>query len=105
LSQNIYVGNLSYSVTEDSLKELFEAYGAVESVKIITDNYTGRSKGFGFVVMASNEEADKAIRELDGNEFDGRNIKVNVARQREERGSTQGGGGNDNRRNSYQKRY
>jgi RNA recognition motif-containing protein len=103
LSQNIYVGNLSYSVSEDSLKELFEAYGAVESVKIIADNYTGRSKGFGFVVMANKEEADKAIRELDGNEFDGRNIKVNVARQREERGSSEGGGGN--RRSTYQNRY
>lgn len=94
MSQNIYVGNLSYSVTEDSLKELFDAYGTVESVKIISDNYNGRSKGFGFVVMTNNDEATKAISELDGNEIDGRSINVNVAKPREERSSNGGGGSN-----------
>ena len=79
------MGNLPYSVTEDSLKELFDSYGEIESVKVISDNFTGRSKGFGFVVMSNNSEADKAISELDGNELDGRKIKVNIAKPKTER--------------------
>ncbi len=81
---NIYVGNLSYKLQEKDLQEIFAEYGEVTSVKIITDKFTRRSKGFGFVEMTNDEAATKAIGELDGAEVDGRNIKVNQARQREE---------------------
>jgi RNA recognition motif-containing protein len=77
---NIYVGNISYDSTEDSLGGLFGEYGEVSSVNIITNKYNGRSKGFGFVEMPNDEEAETAISELDGQEFDGRNLKVNKAR-------------------------
>lgn len=82
---NIFVGNLSYSSTEDSLRALFEAHGEVTSVKIITSRETGRSRGFAFVEMANEEEARTAIAELDGTELDGRALKVNEARSRGER--------------------
>ena len=82
---NIYVGNISYNTTEENLKELFTEFGQVNSAKIIMDKFTGRSKGFAFVEMGSKEEGDKAIAELDGKEFLGRNLKVNEARPREER--------------------
>jgi RNA recognition motif-containing protein len=81
---NIYVGNLQYGVTEDELKELFEEFGEVMSVKIITDKYSGRSKGYGFVEMSNNNEAKKAIENLNEKELRGRNIRVNQAREREE---------------------
>jgi len=81
---NIYVGNLSYRLQEKDLQEIFAEYGEVTSVKIITDKFTRRSKGFGFVEMTDDEAATKAIGELDGAEVEGRNIKVNQARQREE---------------------
>ena len=81
---NIYVGNLQYGVTEDELKELFEEFGEVMSVKIITDKYSGRSKGYGFVEMSNNNEAKKAIENLNEKEVRGRNIRVNQAREREE---------------------
>ncbi len=84
---NIYVGNLSYSVSENSLKEAFAEFGEVESVKIITDRVTGKSKGFGFVEMLEDSEAEKAIKDLDGKEIEGRNVKVNKARPRRERSS------------------
>ena len=77
---NIYVGNISYDSTEESLGNLFEEYGEVSSVSIITNKYNGKSKGFGFVEMPNDEEAEAAISALDGNEFDGRNLKVNKAR-------------------------
>ncbi len=77
---NIYVGNLSYKVNEDDLKQLFEEFGEVGSVNLISDKYTGQSKGFGFVVMEDNEEANKAIQELNGREVDNREMKVNEAR-------------------------
>jgi RNA recognition motif-containing protein len=77
---NIYVGNLSYSVKENELREIFEEYGEVTSVKIITDKYSGRSKGFAFVEMSNESEAKTAIEELNENEIDGRQITVNVAR-------------------------
>ena len=80
---NIYVGNLNFNFGEDELKELFEKYGEVTSVKIITDKYSGRSKGFGFVEMADDASANQAIEELDGKEVSGRNVKVNMARERE----------------------
>jgi RNA recognition motif-containing protein len=80
---NIYVGNLNFKTTEESLQQLFGQYGTVQSVKLITDRQTGRRKGFGFIEMDS-AEGEIAIRELNEKEFDGRNIKVNEARDREE---------------------
>jgi RNA recognition motif-containing protein len=76
----IYAGNLSYKMTEDSLRELFERFGAVTSVKIVKDRETGRSKGFGFVEMPDGTEAEKAIQHLNGTDAMGRNIRVNIAR-------------------------
>jgi RNA recognition motif-containing protein len=76
---NIYVGNLPYSVSEDDLKTMFSEFGNAESVKIIQDQYSGRSKGFGFVEMPDNSEADQAVKALNGKFVDGRNIKVNPA--------------------------
>ena len=81
---NIYVGNLSYKVEENELRQLFEEYGEVASVKIITDKYSGRSKGFAFIEMNDEEQAKKAIEELNQKEVDGRQIIVNVARPRRE---------------------
>ncbi len=82
---NIYVGNLSFDVTEDELQKLFEEHGSVVSVNIIKDRYTGNSKGFGFVEMENQADAEKAIKELDESEVKGRNIKVNQARPRDEK--------------------
>lgn len=82
---NIYVGNLSYGVSEDNLREVFEAYGEVSSCKVITDKYSGRSKGFGFVEMDNDSEAQAAIDQLDGAEIDGRPVRVNEARPREDK--------------------
>lgn len=79
---NIYVGNISYDMTDDSLKEVFAQFGEVTSAKIIIDRNTGRSRGFGFVEMANGEEANKAIENLNGNEVMGRNIRVNEAKPR-----------------------
>ena len=87
---NIYVGNLSYGVSDDNLREVFEAFGAVSSAKVITDKYSGRSKGFGFVEMDNDAEANAAIEQLDGAEIDGRAVKVNEARPKED---NRGGGG------------
>lgn len=82
---NIYVGNLSYQMTEEELKETFASYGDVKSAKIIIDRNSNRSKGFGFVEMDSNEDATKAIEELNNKEVAGRNLRVNEARPREPR--------------------
>ena len=82
---NIYVGNLSYSMTENELNSLFVEFGEVSSAKIIIDRGSGRSKGFGFVEMPNQEEAQTAINELNEKEVDGRNLRVNEARPREER--------------------
>ncbi|HEX5733000.1 MAG TPA: RNA-binding protein [Blastocatellia bacterium] len=98
MSKRIYVGNLSYQTTENDLTNLFEQAGQVESVNIITDRDTGRSKGFGFVEMSS-EDADKAIAQFNGTEVNGRALTVNEARPREERsggGRGFGGGGGRN---------
>lgn len=84
---NMYVGNLSFSVTEDDLKSVFSEFGEVVSVNIIKDKYSGKSKGFGFVEMPNNSEADKAIKSLNGSNLQGRNIKVNQATPRGERSS------------------
>ena len=92
---NIYVGNLDFSSTEDSIRTLFEQHGEVTSVKVITDRYTGRSRGFGFVEMSSDDEGRAAIAALDGQELDGRALKVNEARPKTDRGG--GGGGSRER--------
>ncbi len=83
MSKNLYVGNLSWSSTEDEVRAAFEEFGVVTSVKLIEDRETGRPRGFGFVEMDNG--ADEAIAALDGKDFGGRNIKVNVAKPREER--------------------
>ena len=85
MSKNIYVGNLSYSVDEQELERLFAQYGTVKTARVITDRDTNRSKGFGFVEMEDNSEADAAISALNGSEVDNREIKVNEARERGER--------------------
>lgn len=90
---NIYVGNLAYSVTEEELREAFGAYGEISSCSLISDKFTGQSKGFGFVEMANNSEADAAIKALNETPLKGRNIKVNQAKPRGERPSRGGGGG------------
>jgi len=88
--KNIFVGNLSFNTGEDELRQIFEGYGQVDRVSIMTDRDTGRSRGFGFVEMASNEDGDKAITALNGSQLGGRTINVNEARPKTERG---GGGG------------
>jgi len=93
MAKNIYVGNLSYSVTEDDLREVFEKIGAVQSIRMIKDNATGRSKGFGFVEMTSDEDAVKAIESLNGTMLMDRAINVSEARPQTDRGSRPGGGG------------
>jgi len=85
MNKKLYVGNLSYQTTEDSLKDAFSQAGAVESVTIITDKFSGRSKGFGFVEMKTEEEAVKAISLWNGKELDGRTVKVSEARPMTER--------------------
>jgi RNA recognition motif-containing protein len=90
---NIYVGNMSYDITEDDLRQLFEEHGEVDTVKIIADRDTGRSKGFAFVEMPQSDQANAALESLNGAEVKGRNLKVNEARPREARNRRGGGGG------------
>ena len=85
MGMNIYVGNLSYGVTEDELQQLFVEYGSVVSANLIMDRDTGNPKGFGFVEMENQADAEKAIKELDGSSIKGRSIKVNQARPRNDR--------------------
>jgi len=87
---NIYVGNLAYGVTQDELREVFGAYGEISSVNLITDKFTGNSKGFGFVEMPNNSEADAAIKGLNETPLKGRNLKVNQAKPRSERPVSRG---------------
>jgi len=97
---NIYTGNLSYELTENELKEEFEAFGTVETVKIIKDNYTGRSKGFGFVEMPNDGEAQAAIDGLNNKELKGKAMKVNIAKPKSDNrrsGGGYGGGGGGGR--------
>ena len=82
---NMYIGNLAHDVTEDDLRNAFSEFGEVSSVKIIIDKFSGRSKGFGFVEMPSNSEADQAIKALNGKVFNGRSIKVNQAEAKRKR--------------------
>jgi len=93
MAKKLYVGSLAYSTTEDTLKDVFSQVGTVATATIIIDKMTNRSKGFGFVEMSSDEEANKAIETLNGKEVDGRNIVVNEARPLEDRPPRQGGGG------------
>jgi RNA recognition motif-containing protein len=93
MSRELFVGNLSYSTTEDNLQTLFSQFGTIESLKVISDSETGRSRGFGFVKMSTDEEAQQAIEGLNGQSCDGRDLKVNLAQPREKR--TPGGGGRD----------
>jgi cold-inducible RNA-binding protein len=91
--KNIFVGNLSFNTNEDELRQLFEPHGQVDRVSIMTDRDTGRSRGFGFVEMASNEDGEKAIAALNGSQVGGRTINVNEARPKTERSGGGGGGG------------
>jgi len=93
---NIYVSNLSFNVQDEDLREFFAPYGEVTSAKVIMDRETNRSRGFAFVEMSDESAGQKAIRELDGAQVDGRPIRVNVAKPREEKGNGGGGGGRRN---------
>lgn len=98
---NIYVGNLSFDVTEEDVQAAFEAFGKVETVKVIKDKYSGASRGFGFVEMPSKDEAKAAIDGLNGKELKGRALNVNEARPRTERPRGGGGGGGRGRGDRY----
>jgi cold-inducible RNA-binding protein len=93
MGAKLYVGNLPYSVTEERLQQHFGQHGSVVSARIITDKFTGRSKGFGFVEMSSDQEAERAVTALNGTDFEGRNIVVSEARPQQPRDSRSGGGG------------
>ena len=93
MSKRIYVGNLPFSATSSEVEELFGAYGSVTEVHLVTDRQTGQPRGFGFVEMSDNDAAQKAIDELNNRDFQGRNLKVNEARPRENRGGGGRGGG------------
>src|SRR5919197_37747 len=94
MSIKLYVGNLSFQTSSEDLRELFGQAGTVESASVVEDRDTGRSRGFGFVEMSSREEGEAAIAQFNGKEFGGRNLTVNEARPREERGGRGGFGGN-----------
>jgi RNA recognition motif-containing protein len=89
----LYVGNLAFQTSSDDLQELFAQAGRVESASVVEDRETGRSRGFGFVEMSSNEEGQKAIEQFNGKEVNGRSLNVNEAKPREDRGGRGGGGG------------
>jgi len=95
----LYVGNINFRTTEESLEHLFSNYGQVDEVAIINDRETGRSRGFAFVTMGNDEEAQQAIEQLNNTEFEGRNLTINEARPREARGGGGGGGGGGYSRN------
>lgn len=109
MATKLYVGNLSFDTTEGDIRSLFEACGSVTSCSLITDKFTGKSRGFAFVEMSSSEEAAKAISDLHGKDFDGRALTVNEAKPREDRprggggggGGYGGGGGGGGRRDRY----
>lgn len=103
MGSKIYVGGLPYSATEQQLTELFATHGAVESARVITDKFTGQSRGFGFVEMASAEEAKRAIEALNATQMGGRTLTVNEARPQEPR--TGGGGGGGGRREGKRDRW
>tara|TARA_B100000530_G_C15761386_1_gene409734 strand:- start:229 stop:543 length:315 start_codon:yes stop_codon:yes gene_type:complete len=92
MGNKLFVGGISWNTDDNSLKAAFEAYGSVEEAKVITDRETGRSRGFGFVTMSSDSEAADAIAGLDGQELDGRTVRVNEAQERQRRDGGGGGG-------------
>ena len=98
---SVYVGNLSFDVTKEDLSEVFGDYGTVKEVKLPTDRETGRPRGFGFVEMSTEEEEAAAIEALDGAEWMGRDMRVNKAKPRENKGGSYGGGGGGRRRDRY----
>ena len=85
MSKKIYVGNLAFSIDEEKLKKLFSSYGKTEEVIVISDKFTGRSKGFGFITFVDDKEADKAIKEMNGKDIEGRDLKVNEAKELEKK--------------------
>ncbi len=91
METKLYVGNMSYSTSEEKLRTLFSEVGTINDLVIITDKFSGRPKGFGFVTMSSSEEAEAAIAKFNGKEVDGRELNVNKARPREDRGGNRGG--------------
>lgn len=93
MSTKLYVGNLDFGTTNQDLSDLFAQHGTVESANVVEDRETGRSRGFGFVEMSSKAEGETAIAELDGKDHNGRSLKVNEAKPREDRGGRGGGGG------------
>ena len=93
--KNIFVGNLSFNTSEEELRQMFEVYGQVDRVSILTDRDTGRSRGFGFVEMASSEDGEKAIAALNGSQMGGRTLNVNEARPKSDQGGGGGGGGRE----------
>src|SRR5271169_2732942 len=99
--KNIFVGNLSFGATEESVRSAFQAYGTVDRVNLVTDRDTGQARGFGFVEMANNVEGDRAISELNGRDLGGRAINVNEARPKEDRDGGGGGYGGQRRNNRY----
>ena len=101
MGKKLYVGNLAYSVTNDTLEQMFAAHGSVQSAQVIMDRDTGRSKGFGFVEMSSDHEAQEAINALNGQQMDGRSLTVNEAKPREDRGGGGGRGGSGGGRGGY----
>lgn len=102
MNNKLYVGGLAYSVTDGQLQELFSAHGSVESAKVIADKFTGQSRGFGFVEMASGSEAQAAISALNGTQYEGRSLVVNEAKPQ---ASRNGGGGRDNRSGGGRNRW
>ena len=108
MSTKLYVGGLPYSVTDGQLEEIFSAHGSVQSARVISDKFTGQSRGFGFVEMASSEEAQKAMEALNETQLEGRTLVVNEARPQENRPRPGGGGGGGmggNRRGPSRKRW
>ncbi len=104
MSNKLYVGGLPFSVTDGQLQELFATHGTVESARVISDKFTGRSRGFGFVEMSSGNEAEAAIAALNGSDLEGRSLTVNEARPQQSRDGGFGGGGRGDR-NSQRKRW
>jgi RNA recognition motif-containing protein len=114
MAKKIYVGNLSFNTNDEQLNKIFAPFGAVTSARVITDKFTSRSRGFGFVEMENNEEADKAIAALNGKDVDGRALKVSEAQPREDKprgggggfgGGGFGGGGGGGRRGGSRDRF
>ena len=101
MGKKLYVGNLTYGVTDSTLQQMFEPHGTVQSAQVIMDRDTGRSKGFGFVEMGSDQEAQAAIAALNGKEVDGRALTVNEARPKPEGGGGRGGSGGGGGRGGY----